>query len=227
MPVAVITGVSRGIGRACAHAFADRGFDLALLGRVSDAHETTRRDCAGRDVRAVSYECDMADADAIAEAAKAVLADFGAPRVLINTAGVLRRGPKLHELDVEDWDQLMAVNLRGPFLLSRALLPAMLDAKRGRILFVSSVSGTIACPQMAHYGSSKWGLIGLSQALAEELRGTGVQALAVLPGSVDTAMLELTPFEPDMSAEDVAKVIVYNALDAPDAVSGSSVQIFG
>jgi 3-oxoacyl-[acyl-carrier protein] reductase len=224
--LAVITGVSRGIGRETALALAKRGVELALLGRPSEGHERTAREC-GELSTTHSYPCDMAEREQIARAASDLLSAQGTPTVVIHNAAVLERGPRVHELDPAAWDRLLAVNLRGPFLLSRALLPAMLAADSGRLLFISSVSGTIGCPRMAHYGASKWGLIGLSQALHEELRDTGLMALAILPGSVDTDMLKKTPFPPDMSAAEVADVIAYYALDAPHAVAGAQVQVYG
>jgi len=223
----VITGASRGIGRACALGLAERGLDLALLGRASEALEQTRRQCAEIGVTARTYDCDMADAAAVARAASGLVDDHGPPRLVVNNAATLQHGPKVHEIAVTDWDHVLAVNLRGPFLLCRALLPAMLPTERERFLHVSSISGKVDCPQMAHYGASKWGLIGFSKALAAELRGTGLQSLAVLPGSVDTAMLELTPFEPTMRPEDVAAVILYHGLDAPDAVNGAAIEVYG
>lgn len=225
--VAVVTGTSRGIGRAIALALAHRKLDVALLGRPSPAHDATRRDCEALGVLARSYVCDLGNDEQIGGAAKALLAELGAPRVVINNAGMLIRGARIHEIAVEDWDRVMAVNLRGPFLLCRALLPAMLGKGRGRFVHLSSVAGTIGSPQAAHYGASKWGLIGLSKSLAEELRGTGLTSVAVLPGGVSTDMLAQTPFEPAMTAEDVARLVVYYALDAPDAVTGASVEILG
>jgi 3-oxoacyl-[acyl-carrier protein] reductase len=225
--LAVITGVSRGIGRATALKLAERGVDLALLGRESEAHEATRRACEAKGVSARSYACDVSDAAQIDSAARALLTELGTPDLVIHNAALLLRGPRVHEIAPEDWDRVMATNLRGPFLLNRALLPAMLERRRGRLIHVASISGTIGCPQMAHYGAAKWGLIGLSKALAEELRGSGVMSLAILPGSVDTAMLRQTPFAPDMTPEDVADVMVYYGLDAPAAVHGACVEIMG
>lgn len=224
--LAVITGVSRGIGRATALAFAERGVELALLGRPSSGHDATVRDCSAL-VTTHSYACDMADAGQIERAASALLAQQGTPTIVVNNAAILERGPRVHELEPSAWDRVLAVNLRAPFLLSRALLPSMLASDRGRILFIASVSGTIGCPRMAHYGASKWGLIGLAQALSEELRDTQLMSLAILPGSVDTDMLKKTPFPPDMSTTDVAAVITYYALDAPLAVAGAQVQVYG
>lgn len=226
--VAVITGVSRGIGRACALAIAERHMGLALVGRPSESHSETRRACAERsDAQVESYDCDLSKHDDIERTCAAIIDRHGAPSLVINNAGHLERGPLVHEIDIATWDHILDTNLRGPFLVSRALLPSMLAAKRGRFIHIASISGTIACPHMAHYGASKWGLIGFHKALSEELRGTGVSSIAVLPGSVDTAMLEKTPFEPDMSADEVAKVVVYYGLDAPPVVHGAEVQVYG
>ncbi len=225
--LAVITGASRGIGRACALGLAERGLDLALLGRSSGGLEQTRRQCADQGVTACSYACEMADADAVSQAATRLVDDQGVPLLVINNAAALQHGRKVQEIAVTDWDHIMAVNLRGPFVLCRALLPKMLAAGRGRFVQISSISGTVGCPQMAHYGASKWGLIGFSKALAAELHSTGLQSIAILPGSVDTAMLELTPFEPTMSPQDVASVIIYHGLDAPNQLNGAAIEVFG
>jgi 3-oxoacyl-[acyl-carrier protein] reductase len=122
---------------------------------------------------------------------------------------------------------VLGVNLKGTFLVTRALLPAMVPAKRGRIVAVSSISATLGTATQSAYCAAKWGIVGFMKSLAEELRGTGLQALTVLPGSVDTAMLKGSGFAPQMSAEEVAKVVTYAALDAPDAMNGSSVEVFG
>jgi 3-oxoacyl-[acyl-carrier protein] reductase len=225
--VVVLTGVSRGIGRATALALAERDVSLALLGRPSAGHDATVAACRERGVEVQTLACDMADADQIAACARAVLDEHGAPSVVIHNAGHLERGPSVHEIDIATWDRILAVNLRGPFLLTRALLPSMLERGAGRFLHVSSVSGTIGCPQMAHYGSSKWGLIGFHEALSAELKGTGLLSIAILPGSVDTDMLQKTPFPPDMPPEAVAEVMRYYALDAPAAVAGARVQVYG
>jgi 3-oxoacyl-[acyl-carrier protein] reductase len=103
----------------------------------------------------------------------------------------------------------------------------MLGAKEGRVVNVSSISGTVGSPRQAAYAAAKWGVIGFTKSLAEELCGTGVQALCVVPGSVDTEMLKGSGFPPRMSPEDVARVVIYAALDAPSAMSGSAVEMFG
>ncbi|MEZ4437561.1 MAG: SDR family oxidoreductase [Polyangiaceae bacterium] len=224
---AVITGVSRGIGRAVALQLAARGVTLSLLGRPSEGHEATVAACRARGVRVGSHACDLADPASVSAAARGLLAAEGTPTVVVNNAAILERGRRVQDIEPDEWDRVLAVNLRGPFLLTRALLPAMLGAGRGRFLHVSSISGTIGCPEMAHYGASKWGLLGFHAALSEELKGTGLLSVAILPGSVDTEMLEKTPFPPDMTPEEVAGLMVFYALDAPSAVAGARVEVYG
>ncbi len=225
--LAVVTGASRGIGRATAAAFAKRGVRVALVGRsaqmLGEAAETARR--AGTDAR--TFVCDVAIEDDVTRMASDVLRLMGTPRIVVNNAGIVRRGRTVDATSTADWDEVIATNLRGPFLVSRAFLPSMLDAKRGRLVHVASISSTLGSPGAASYAASKWGLVGLAKSLAEELRGKGVQSIAVLPGSVDTDMLVGSGFEPQMTADDVAGLIVYTALDAPDALNGSAVEMFG
>jgi 3-oxoacyl-[acyl-carrier protein] reductase len=119
------------------------------------------------------------------------------------------------------------VNLRAPFVLTRALLPSMRAAKRGRFVFIGSISGTLGSPGAAAYAASKWGLTGFVKSLAEELSDSGLMACAVLPGSIDTDMLKGSPFPARMSAADVAKSVEFLALDAPLAHNGAVMEMFG
>jgi 3-oxoacyl-[acyl-carrier protein] reductase len=224
--IAVITGASRGIGAATARAFAARGIQVAMIARAHDELETASRAIAALGIDATMISCDVADPDQVARAARSILS-LGTPRVVVNNAGIVHRGKRVHETDVASWDEVIAVNLRGPFLITRALLPAMLVEKRGRFIQIASISATIGSPGAASYAASKWGVVGFSKSLAEELRGTGLQSIAILPGSVDTQMLEGSGFTPQMSADDVAKTIVFAALDAPDALNGSAIEVFG
>lgn len=225
--LAVITGSSRGIGRATALALARRGLDVALLGRPSRALDETREACRATGVSAASFACDLAVPQTVDRACEAVLRELGAPRVVVNNAGVVQRNTPIHETLVEDWDHVLAVNLRGPFVVMRALLPAMLARGHGRFIQIASISSTLGSPGAASYAASKWGVVGLTKSLAEELRDTGLQAIAILPGSVDTDMLSGSGFTPKMTADDVAKTAVYAALDAPAAMTGSAIEVFG
>lgn len=225
--LAVVTGASRGIGRATAIGLAKRGVRVALLGRSSpmldDAADAAQ--AAGAEARA--FVCDVAREDDVARAAEEVLASMGTPRVVVNNAGIVRRGPRVEETSPVDWDDVVAVNLRGPFLVSRAFLPAMLRAKHGRFVHVASISATIGSPGAASYAASKWGLVGFSKSLAEELRGSGLQSIAVLPGAVDGEVVAGDREGPPTSAEDVAGFLIYAALDAPSAINGAALEMFG
>jgi len=225
--LAVITGASRGIGRSASLAFARRGLSVALLGNPGERLDLVAAEARALGVAARAFPSDVSVTAGVERAAAAVLETLGVPRVVVNNAGIVRRGKLVHETAPEDWDQVIAVNLRGPFLVSRAFLPAMLAAGRGRFVHVSSISATLGSPGAASYAASKWGLVGFSKSLAEELRGTGLQSVAILPGSVDTDMLAGSGFAPQMSPEDVASMIVHAALDAPAALTGSAVEMFG
>ncbi|MGZ5970403.1 MAG: SDR family NAD(P)-dependent oxidoreductase, partial [Polyangiales bacterium] len=155
-----------------------------------------------------------------------VLDELGVPLVVVNNAGIVERAA-VEEMHEEMWDRVLGVNLKGPFLVTRAFLPAMKARKSGRIVQVSSISATLGTARASAYCASKWGLNGFTQALAEELRGTGLQTMAVLPGSTDTDMLRGSGYAPQMQPEDVAGTILYLGLDAPDAMNGSLVEVFG
>jgi NAD(P)-dependent dehydrogenase (short-subunit alcohol dehydrogenase family) len=146
--------------------------------------------------------------------------------LLVNNAGVLVRGA-VDALSPAEWRRSLEVNLTGPFLCARAVVPGMKARRHGRIVSISSISAAVGTAEGSAYNSAKAGLLGLTRCLAEELRPFGVQALAVSPGSVDTAMLRQTPFQPDMTPADVARVVAYAALDAPDASTGSNLEVYG
>ncbi len=227
MDAAVVTGARRGIGRATAFALGRRGLALALLGRASPGLEALADELCALGVVARAYACDVASEAEVAAAAAAVVSDMGVPRVVVNNAGVVHRNEPVAQASVAAWDHVLAVNLRGSFLVTRAFLPGMIARAKGRIVYISSISATLGSPGAASYSASKWGVVGLMKSVAEELRGTGLQALAVLPGSVDTDMLKGSGFSPQMSADDVANTVVYAALDAPAALTGSAIEMFG
>lgn len=223
----VVTGPSRGIGRATVLAFARRGARLSLLGRPSAALEGVVREAAELGAEVRDHPCDVQREEDVDEAARALLDGWGAPDVVVNNAGIVRRGALVEETEVAAFDEVIAVNLRGPFLVSRALVPAMRARAKGRLVHVASISSTIACPRNASYAASKWGLLGFAKSLAEELRDSGVVSVCILPGSVDTEMLKGSGFPPQMSPEDVANAIVWLAIEAPSAVHGTAMEMFG
>ena len=226
MSSAVVTGAGRGIGRAVALALAARGYDVALIGRTLGEVLGTAEEVRAANVKALPVHCDVSSAKDVGAAAALVLRGLGTPSVVVNNAGVVRRA-SVAEMTEEDWDLVDDVNLKGTFLVTRAFLPSMLASRAGRVVSIGSISGTLGTALQSAYCASKWGVIGFTKALAAELVGTGLETLCVMPGSVATKMLEGSGFSPHMTAEDVAKVVVYAALDAPSQMNGSAVEMFG
>lgn len=223
----LITGMSRGIGRATALACAARGAELGLLGRPSARQRESADAClkAGAK-RVLSLDADATRIPELERAASDFLEAFGAPDAVIHSAGVAVRS-SIEATSVASWQEQLQINLSAPFVLTRALLPAMRARRSGRIVFVGSISSTLGTANLAGYCASKWGLIGLMKSLAAELTDSGLMTCAVLPGSVDTEMLVGSGFPPRMSAEAVAQTLVHYALDAPLAHNGASIEMFG
>jgi 3-oxoacyl-[acyl-carrier protein] reductase len=212
---AVVTGTSRGIGRAVAAALTGAGARVAGCARNPDA---------GSGI----FKCDVARAADVARFADDVLGRLGPPDVLVNNAGIVARG-RLDEMPVETWDAVVDANLKGAFLVTRAFLPAMRAKRGGRIVNVASISGRQGTALLTAYCAAKHGVVGLTRALAAELHGDDIAVNAVCPGSVDTAMLRAGQpgAKPDMSPEDVAGVVLYLAAYAPAALTGSCLDVFG
>lgn len=224
--IAVVTGGGRGIGRAIALELARRGCDVALLGRTLESLAGAAEDVLATGRRVLAVPCDVSNAAAVEQASAHVLADFGVPQIVVPNAGVVHR-VSVAEMTEEQWDDVIDVNLKGTFLVTRAFLPRMLDLRRGRFVAIGSISSTLGTARQSAYCAAKWGTVGFVKSLAEELRGTGLQAMCVMPGSVDTDMLKGSGFAPAMQPEDVAKTVAFLALDAPEAMNASSVEVFG
>ena len=219
---AIVTGGGRGIGAAVARALTERGVAVTVFART--AVQVERLVAEGRAALAVSG--DVAREEDVARLVSAHERTLGPVDVLVNNAGVLARG-LVEELAPAAFRTVLDVNLTGAFLCARAVVSGMKARRRGRIVNVTSISGTIGTERASAYNASKWGLVGLTKCLAEELRAHGVQCVGVSPGSTDTEMLAQTPFPPEMKPEDVADVIVWAALDAPAAITGANLEVHG
>jgi len=219
---AIVTGGGRGIGAAVARALTALEARVTVFARSES--ELARVVSSGGAALAVAGDV-SSEAD-VARLVGAHVGAFGPCDVLVNNAGVLERG-RVEALPPSAWRRVVEVNLTGAFLCARAVVPQMRSRRAGRIVNVSSISGTLGSPESSAYNASKWGLIGFTKSLAEELRVDGVQVMCVSPGSVDTDMLRRTPFAPAMTPEDVAKVIAWCAAEAPAAMTGSNVEVFG
>jgi 3-oxoacyl-[acyl-carrier protein] reductase len=214
--VALITGGSRGIGKAVAAAFAREGAKLALCARSADELQQTVAELRGMKAQAEGWMCDVTMEASVKEFVHQVQKTYGRIDILVNNAGVMTRPVPMVELEVRKWDYTIAVNLRGPFLVTQAVLPFMLKQKSGSIINVSSTIGRAAYPNFVAYATSKWGLEGFSQTLAAELNSSQIRVNSVEPGYVATKLTGYHGSKP----ESITDVFVYLASDESQAVTG-------
>jgi meso-butanediol dehydrogenase/(S,S)-butanediol dehydrogenase/diacetyl reductase len=227
---AVVTGASRGIGRAIALRLGEAGADLALWARDRDALESVARELAAGGRLAKVFVVDVADSAAVDRARDEVRDTMPIVRTVVNNAGAVLRSATAGTSDA-DWQRVMAVNANGTFYVTRAFLPELLrEAPRtGRIINIASRAGREGTPLLAAYCASKHAVVGFTRALAAELGAGKISVNAVCPGSVDTAMLRagLPDASPDMTPDDIARTVEFLAVTAPPALTGSCIDVFG
>jgi 3-oxoacyl-[acyl-carrier protein] reductase len=237
---ALITGASRGLGRAIAIAFAGQGADVAVnyRGNAEAAQEVaTRIDRMGR--RALLVQGDTSGGREACEAiVKEALESLGTIDILVNNAGITRDNLMMR-MDAEEWDAVIGTNLSGPFWMTRAVARPMLKARSGRIINMSSAAGRMGNPGQANYAAAKAGLIGLTKTTARELASRGITCNALAPGLIETdltselpeaasqALTSLTPLGYVGSVDDVAAAAVYFASDEARYVTGQVLGIDG
>jgi len=228
---AIITGAGRGIGQAIAETFAQQGCDVAAVARTQDQVEETADRVRERGRRALAVSCDVSNPDDVAACVDNVLTKFGQIDVLVNNAGVAIFKPFV-ETTLDDWRQTMEVNLTGVFVMVKAVLPAMIERKQGRIITISSVAGLKPLVNQGAYCASKHGVNGLSKVLAMELREHNIAVHAICPGGVDTELARDAMPERDKSSwmqpEDIANACLYLASLHPRAtIDELSIRRFG
>ncbi|MGW1718849.1 SDR family NAD(P)-dependent oxidoreductase [Streptomyces sp. NPDC002156] len=234
---AVVTGGGRGIGQAIATVLAARGAAVA----VWDLNLESAEDTAARIVKdggtAIAVGGDASKAADVAAAAARTREAFGPVTILVNNAGTTAYEP-FTSITEESWDRMIGINLKGPFLVTKELVPDMLAAGWGRIVNISSSSAQTGAPSMAHYASSKGGVIGLTRALAIEYAATGVTVNHVPPGFIDTPLVRQGPVDVDAVAammpmkragqpEDVAYAVAYLASEEAGYVTGQTLSTNG
>ncbi len=219
--VAVVTGGSRGIGAAIAQKLAEQGANVAVIyaGNEDLANQVCAR-CQGHGVTARAYRCNVADFDQAKETVARIKADFGTIDVLVNNAGITRDGLLLM-MKEEAFDEVLDVNLKGAFNLTRHCAGIMLRKKAGAIVNITSVSGLVGNPGQANYSASKAGLVGLTKAVAKELAPKGITCNAVAPGFIETDMTRGLTDDPEVrkaipmgrvgQAEEVAEAVAFLA----------------
>jgi NAD(P)-dependent dehydrogenase (short-subunit alcohol dehydrogenase family) len=224
---AVVTGASRGIGRAIALRLAEAGADIALWARDAGALQRVADEVIALGGRALATVCDVADAAAVERAAEGVRRALAPVTIVVNNAGAVLRKPTVDITDSE-WRHVLAVNLDGTFHVTRAFLPD-LTRMGGRVINISSIAGREGTPLLAAYCAAKHGVIGLTRALAEELRAAKVCVNAICPGSVDTVMLRdgMPGASADMTPDDIARTALFLAHAAPSALTGACIDVYG
>jgi 3-oxoacyl-[acyl-carrier protein] reductase len=236
--VALVTGGARGIGRAIAERLGAGGADLALFDVLPDLDAAVAELAAKLGVRVRGYQVNVTAAAEVDAAVEAVVKDFGRLDVLVNNAGITRDNLLMRMKD-EEWDAVLAVNLKGPFLCTRAVARPMLKQRAGRIVNIASVVGLMGNAGQANYAASKAGVIGLTKSCAKEFAARGVTVNAVAPGYILTAMteklspeqkeqmLKLVPLGRIGEAADVAAAAAFLASDEAGYVTGQVLTVDG
>ena len=233
--VVVVTGGSRGIGKAIALEFAKKGEKLAILDLNMEAAEETAKECSavsGKDAKA--YCCQVGNTDACAETVKQIIDDFGGVDVLINNAGITRDTLMLR-MKEEEFDSVIEVNLKGTFNMMKACYSHFMKKRSGKIINLSSVSGLMGNAGQTNYSASKAGVVGLTKSVAKELASRGVCVNAIAPGFIETPMTESFKDRPEVLAaipmgrmgkpEEIAHLAVF--LSETDYITGEVIRIDG
>lgn len=239
---AIVTGGGKGIGAAIAHALADQGAKVSILGRDAKPLETL-----AQRLGAFAYQCDVARANSVETAFAACFKRFGDPYILVNNAGQAEAAD-FATMPREIWDRMLAVNLTGTFLCSQQVIGRMMAAKSGRIVNIASTSGLKGYAKITAYCASKHGVVGLTRSLAQEVVKLGITVNAVCPGYTDTEMaqrgiaslqqnlgksveeakamlLRTNPRGTFITPEEVAAAVVFLCSPAASAITGAAIPV--
>jgi NAD(P)-dependent dehydrogenase (short-subunit alcohol dehydrogenase family) len=229
--VVLITGATGALGSAVTREFARAEARLALTGRSEHKLEQLISESGLAAERALAVPADVTQTDGVTELVDSITAHFGRIDVLLNTAGGWSGGKPVWESTPEQWDRMLALNLRSAFLLSRAVVPLMLETGWGRVVHVSSKSAVTPQAKRAAYAVSKMGLVTLTEVVAAELKGTGVTANVILPSVIDTPANREGMPKADPSKwvppERIAATMRFLCSDAAGSINGARIPIYG
>lgn len=239
MRTAVVTGGSRGIGKEIALRLGKTGFNIAVIyaGNVNAANEVCK-EVLKFGVKALAYQCDVSNSAQVKEISEKIIADFGGVDVLVNNAGITRDNLALRMTD-QEFDEVIAVNLKGVFNCTKNFMRPIMKSAAGRIINLSSVSGITGNIGQANYSASKAAVIGFTKTMAKELAGKGVAVNAVAPGFIDTDMTagldekikeyvkSAVPFKRMGTATEVAAVVNFLASESASYITGQTIVVDG
>lgn len=241
---AVVTGAANGIGRGIALRLAREGAAIGILDRDAAGCDSLHREISDNGGEALALAADVSDARAVEHAVTALAEALGPPTVAVHSAAIMPTGTLL-ETDEQEWERVYAINVKGAYLLCREVLPHMLHAGRGSIVFMASITGINGLPGLAAYSSTKGALIALSRALAIDYARNGIRVNAVAPGTIDSPMLhgfvaaqanpektrrvfdEVQPRGRIGTIEEVANVVAFLASDESSLISGATLAADG
>ena len=236
--IALVTGASQGIGRACALALAADGATVVLAARNVDKLQAVAAEIAAAGGQSDVCPLDIADEASIKEGAKAVIAKHGRIDILVNNAGITR-DMLLLRMKRADWDAVLATNLTGTFLLTQAVLSSMMKSRWGRIINIASVVGQTGQAGQANYAASKAGLIGFTKSLAREMASRNVTANVVAPGMIETAMtavldekqkaamMQIIPLGRAGTDQEIAHAVAFLASEKAGYITGHTLDVNG
>lgn len=236
--IAVVTGASRGIGRAIALKFAAEGADVVCVSRSAENSQKVADEIIALGRKAWAYGVDVSDPKAVAQTAEAILKEAGKVDILVNNAGVTRDGLLMRMSD-EDWDTVLNTNLRGAFAFTKAFSRSFLGQRSGRVINIASVIGLMGNAGQANYAASKAGLIGFTKSIAREFASRGVTVNALAPGFIDTdmtsvlneqiktAILNNIPMKSFGKVEDIANAAAFLASPQARYITGQVLAVDG
>ena len=236
--IVLVTGSTRGIGKAVAKAFAAKGATVIIIGRNAQQAEEVASEINANSGIADGYACDVTDQNSVHETVNKILDKHKRIDILINNAGITR-DKLLLRMDESDWDEVIKINLKGVFNVTKAVAKAMLKAKKGKIISIASVIGITGNAGQANYAASKAGIIGFSKSVARELASRGITANVVAPGYIRTDMtaqlpqavqdevLKGIPLQRFGEPADVAGVCMFLASPAADYITGQTIVVDG
>ncbi|MFH1278877.1 MAG: 3-oxoacyl-[acyl-carrier-protein] reductase [Candidatus Eisenbacteria bacterium] len=236
--VALVTGAAQGIGKSIALRLAGMGADLAVVDVNGEKAEETAGEIRALGVKASSLKVDVTDGAAVAEGVEKTVEKLGGVDILVNNAGITRDALFLR-MKEEDWDAVIAVNLKGTFNFTKAVIRPMVKAKGGRIVNIASVIGVMGNAGQANYAASKAGIIGMTKSLAKEFASRGITVNAIAPGFIQTAMtdvlsekareslMELIPLKRLGTSRDVADVVAFLVSPAAGYMTGQVLHVDG